>query len=247
MSPVVEALPPLPARFGPTRDSLRALACYVVAPACKARTGHIGLRPVGGGFGTPPLDDGSRIVVRGDQLGWEAGESITITDLRGAAGFLDLGLSADPGVGHDLPPFVPDVDLAVDGEASLALGAWYALGQQVLDGLRDGLSGATMSEAQLWPEHFDLAVTVHLESGAGVNIGFSPGDGFDAGPYAYVGPHATADLSDPYWNAPFGASLGYRSLTMTHDPAEAALAFILDGLVRLGSSRSGAGGAHRGT
>jgi hypothetical protein len=35
----------------------------------------------------------------------------------------------------------------------------------------------------LWPEHFDVAVTV-----AGVNYGVSPGDSYHPLPYAYVGP-----------------------------------------------------------
>ncbi|HEX2118222.1 MAG TPA: hypothetical protein VHF91_03495, partial [Acidimicrobiales bacterium] len=87
-------------------------------------------------------------------------------------------------------------------------------------------------EAQLWPEHFDLAVTVELEGGAKVNVGFSPGDSFSDQPYAYVGPHDTAGLQDPYWNAPFGAYLPYSGIAST----EAALAFIDDGLGRLAAT-----------
>ena len=51
----------------------------------------------------------------------------------------------------------------------------------------------------LWPEHFDLGITVD-----GINYGISPGDDLIAVPYAYVGPHG--EFSGPFWNAPFGAA-----------------------------------------
>jgi hypothetical protein len=113
-----------PPNFGATREALHALACYAVSPARRARTGRIGLRPIGEGFGTPPFDDGTRIVVRGDRLGVEPGRDVAITTVRAAAEFLGVTLSPDPGVGRDPPPFAPDVDLAVDAHASGRLGAW---------------------------------------------------------------------------------------------------------------------------
>lgn len=227
------ALPPLPATFVPTRESLRALACYVIAPARKQRTGRIGLRSVGDGIGTPPFDDGSRLVLSGDRLAWEPGASIRVSSVRAAAEFVGVGLSEDPGVGHDLPPFAPDQELAVDLDASLALGAWYAFAQRVLDTLPAGFLAGTITEAQLWPEHFDLAVTISPDSGENVNVGFSPGDGFEAEPYVYVGPHSMEGRTDAYWNAPFGAYLPYASLTSGGAPEAVAMAFILDGLGRL--------------
>lgn len=222
-------LPALPDSFEATRESLRALACYVISPARKVRTGRIGLRPVAGGFGTPPFDDGTRIVVRGVELSIEGGQATPITTLRACAAFLGLELSPEPGVGHDLPPYKPDDDLAVEAVASLVLGQWYAFGQQVLEDLLARWSAGPVSEAQVWPEHFDLAVTVQLDDARKVNVGFSPGDSFSAEPYAYVGPQDTAGLSDPYWNAPFGAFVPYGGLTSE----DAALAFVLDGLDRL--------------
>ena len=65
---LTSALEPLPATFDETRKGLWALACYVISPERKARTGRIGLRPTGDGFGTPPFEDGSRVVVHGDRL-----------------------------------------------------------------------------------------------------------------------------------------------------------------------------------
>ena len=215
-----------------TRESLRSVACYVVAPARKQRTGRIGLRPTGDGFGTPPFDDGSRILVRGDRLVAEPGRETVLTTLRDAADFVDVVLSADPGVGDDLPPFDPDAPLAVDVDASLAIGRWYALGAAVLDDVRPEMEArATVSDAQLWPEHFDLAVVATLASGASVNIGFSPGDRLVPDPYAYVGPHDLDGLSGDYWNAPFGAVV--RRSELGPDAAAAAREFILRGIDQL--------------
>lgn len=58
----------------------------------------------------------------------------------------------------------------------------------------------------LWPEHFDVAVTVDA-----VNYGTSAGDGFSAEPYAYVGPHVPQ--TGEFWNAPFGAFLVLHTAT----------------------------------
>lgn len=223
------ALPELPASFPATREALRALACYVIAPVRKRRTGHISLRPVGDGFGTPLFDDGSRIVVRDDQLVNEPGGGVPITTLRAGAEFVGLPLSADPGVGSDLPPFAPDAALDVDAAASRSLGSWYGFGQRVLDGL-GGVTYGAISQAELWPEHFDLAVTVALGGGTRVNVGFSPGDGFKEEPYLYVGPHDLGGLTGPFWNAPFGALVGYEALRQAGDPAAAATGFIVQGL-----------------
>lgn len=222
------ALLDLPPEFASTRESLRALACYVIAPARKARTRRIGLRPVGDGFGTPPFDDGARLVVRRDELAFDPGDAAAITTLRAGAEFAGVELSPDPGVGHDLPPYQPDEPLAVDRDASLVLGRWYAFGQRVLDDLAREWTAGTISEAQLWPEHFDLAVTVELDDGRKVNVGFSPGDTFSGDPYAYVGPYDTAALQGEYWNAPFGAFLPYAGLTSE----TVALAFLVEGLDR---------------
>lgn len=216
-----DVVPALSASFTTTRDALRALACYVIAPARKARTGHIGLRPTGDGFGTPPFDDGTQIVVDGDRLRCGPGESIAITTLAAGASFVGIELSPDPGVGHDLPPFTPESHLDVDGDASRALGAWYAFGDRLL---------RPLGEAQLWPEHFDLAVAFELDNGVGVNIGVSPGDAFHEEPYVYVGPHDTAGLTGDFWNAPFGAVLTHEELRTAPAPHAHATTFITHGV-----------------
>ena len=76
---------------------------------------------------------------------------------------------------------------------------------QIADCFRDGDAAlaafAPEVERVLWPEHFDLAISVDQ-----VNYGVSPGDDHLAVPYAYVGPWAPADVSGPFWNTSFGAA-----------------------------------------
>lgn len=220
--------PRLPAGFAATRESLRMLACYVIAPARRARTGRIGLRAMGDGFGTPHFDDGTRIAVCGDVLSIDPGDRTRITTLRAGAEFLDISLSSDPGVGADLPRYAPDDDLMVDADASRALGAWYAFADRVLCEL--AATEPAMSEAQLWPEHFDLAAQLDVGRGTKVNVGFSPGDQFSAEPYVYVGAQGTDRLRDAFWNAPFGAILGLDALRSKASPEHEARCFIARGL-----------------
>lgn len=215
----------LPATFGATRAGLHRLACFVIAPARKARTGRIGLRATGDGFGTPPFDDGTAITVVGAELR-VAERAEPITTLWSGASFVGVDLVADPGVGRDLPPFEPDADLAIDAGASLALGRWYAFADRAL--ARISVDGVTVDDVQLWPEHFDLATVVTLAGGATANVGFSPGDSYSDAPYAYVGPHDRTGLDDGFWNAPFGAARPYHDLT--DDTADA---FIAEGLRRI--------------
>ena len=53
----------------------------------------------------------------------------------------------------------------------------------------------------LWPEHFDIGITV-----GEVNYGVSAGDTYLAVPYAYVGPWSPP-AQDDFWNAPFGRAV----------------------------------------
>lgn len=227
----VPHLAPLPDGYGQTREALHRLASYVLAPARKAVTGRIGLRATPGGFGTPPFGDGEQLRVEGGSLvrrqgeGWEA---TGITSLAAAAAFAGITLSEDPGVGNDPPPFGdPDAPLAVSPDASSALGAWFGFSASVLEDFRTELaaSGRDCSEAQLWPEHFDLGCNIE-----GVNFGCSPGDGYSAEPYVYVGPWNTEGLPDgEFWNASFGAVLGYKELLGAEDQPGAVLDFLRRG------------------
>ena len=113
----------------------------------------------------------------------------------------------------------------IDSASADVLYAWWGLGNDVLGALVPG-PGETISEIVLWPEHFDLAVTVTLASGVSVNLGFSPGDDFSAEPYVYVGPWA-AQTGD-FWNASFGAVRTYSEIKSGD-----AGAFLAEGLDHL--------------
>jgi len=219
----------LPAGFSATRESLRALACYAISPWCKARSGRIGLRSLADGWGTPVLDDGSRVVVRGDRLALVPGPEVSISTVRAAAELLGVEPSSDPGVGSDLPPYAPDAPLGVDRAASEALAAWYAAGQVVIDRVQEARAVQPVVVAQLWPEHFDLAVALPSASSA-ANVGVSPGDGFCDEPYVYVGPHRLDGLAGPYWNAPFGSYASRSELLGRGELVGAGVDFVLEGL-----------------
>ncbi len=237
-------LAPLPDDLTATREALRTVACYVVAPARRLVDGHIGLRPVPGGFGTPVVGDpprqirveGTSLVVVRDGVDGRA----PVTTLEAAAGLVGLDLGPDPGVGTDLPAFDPVAPLPIGDAAAAAIGAWYALGDEVLTRVGSTLPGS-LSEATLWPEHFDLAA-VHRggdpdDASRTANVGFSPGDAATPEPYLYVGPWERDGLDDPFWNVSYGAQLGHADLAAAADPVEAALAFIGRALMLLAAPR----------
>ena len=111
----------------------------------------------------------------------------------------------------------------VDRAAGAVLAAWWALGDRVLRALEPGAD--TISPVILWPEHFDIAVTVTTPDGHGLNLGFSPGDDFSSEPYVYAGPWTPMD--GPFWNAPFGAYRRYTEIA-SGDAAGTATAFLAD-------------------
>src|SRR4029077_1796044 len=84
---------------------------------------------------------------------------------------------------------------------------------------------------QLWPEHLDVATNVGVGRDRRVNLGFSPGDSFEALPYAYVGPWGAERPGDPaYWNAPFGAVLRRADLRRSVDALTACIEFLQMGI-----------------
>lgn len=223
-------LEPAPAGYGDTRESLRRLGTYVLAPARKAANGKIGLRFVAGGFGTPFFGADEQLRVEGAHIVRQLGDQAwaePITTLEAAASFAGVDLSEDPGVGHDLPGLGdPSSPLPVDPAASAAVGAWFGFTASVLEQFRSEVraSGGEVSRVQLWPEHFDLA----FDDGV-VNFGGSPGDSWSAEPYLYVGPWSRDGLTGAFWNAPFGAALPASALLAAPDQRAAALTFLRDG------------------
>lgn len=244
-------LPDLPESFADTRDALQRVAVHVVARAREQATGRFGLRVTPGGFGTPALGaDVERVRVSGGVLVHESAgpdgaatravriDGSSLTELSVVAG---VDLTADLDVGHDTPPLGGvDEPLRVDDSAARALGAWYSLVAGALDEVLARRPDGAPSAIQLWPEHFDVAVDLAWDPSATdtrrVNLGGSPGDGFHADPYLYVGPWTEDRPGDPdFWNAPFGAVLGCREVAASDDPMETATAFFLDGFDRLRS------------
>lgn len=201
-----------------TRLGLQQVAVHVLARRRYAVTGHFGLRPAPGGCATPVFGDDEVVRVSGATLVVErAGEvrAEALTTLGRAADLVGVDLAGEFSVGAATPAVAdPGAPLAVDAAIALGLGDWWALGASLIDevvatGSADGsVAAATM--AQLWPEHFDIGSTLRLASADGprVNVGASPGDGFEPGPYLYVGPWGDERPGDAgYWNAPFGAVL----------------------------------------
>ena len=93
-----------------------------------------------------------------------------------------------------------DEVLALDPNQARVITDALALGNEGLFAFAPGETPV------LWPEHFDVAIRV-----GEVNFGVSPGDGFSAVPYAYVGV-ASRPAGDAFWNAPFGAAVPLREL-----------------------------------
>ena len=70
--------------------------------------------------------------------------------------------------------------------------------------------------------------------GVRTNLGAAAGDAISDEPYLYVGPwEAPQPGSSPYWNAPFGAMLGYGELDAAADPLGRAIEFFLHGIAHL--------------
>jgi len=121
-------LQPLPAGFAATRDALHQVAIRDVSPPREAVTGHIDLRAVPGGFGTPPYGDDQRSVrVEGAELVREDGSRVELPDVDETAArwlgtFYAFAFEVLEALRVELPP------------------AW------------------DVTPPKLWPEHFDYAV-----------------------------------------------------------------------------------------
>jgi hypothetical protein len=222
-------LPELPAAFVPTREALHALAEQVVAAAYFHATTRIGLRPAPRGFGTPVFGDHERVRVDGTALVHEkagAERRAEITSLRDAAAFVGVSLGA-PDVYPAATSFDPDATLGIDHEAALALADWFALGHALLVDLRAENPELPSTEAQLWPEHFDLATEIgHADLGARANYGASPGDTMIPEPYLYVGPWEADRRTGLLGRYPFGGALTYSEMRRAGEAGVAGRQFF---------------------
>jgi hypothetical protein len=244
-------LAPLTPEHEATRLELQRVAVHVLARRRHARTGRFGLRATPGGIGTPAMGSDAEVVrTSGTVLARERtgdAASTQVLDLRtaslaDAAALVEVDLQAEFSAGADTPD-VGDVDrpLALDPEATAALAAWFAFAWPVLDAaVATAGPRAAPTVVQLWPEHFDAGCDLAAGPDRRTNLGASPGDGGHPEPYLYVGPWDADRPGDPeYWNAPFGARLGYSALRGVEDPSALALDFLRAGLGYLASGPTG--------
>ena len=190
-----------------TRRALHGVAELVIAGPQYAAHGDIRLHVVLGGFAG--LASGLR--VDGGALAWDGGR----TPLGGTCRALarSAGLTAcTPGVYPDASGVDPDEELSFDPAALALLLGWFERGDAALR------TFAPHVERVLWPEHFDVGMT--LEE---VNYGVSPGDDGHPAPYAYVGPWTSREGT--FWNTPFGAARPASDLP----DADAVAAFFDEG------------------
>jgi hypothetical protein len=175
-----------------TRRSLHGLAELLLAGPQHAACAEISLRPVPGGFGTthtPDLRIEGTDVVAGDRRAPIDGH--TPRELAGALGIEATGLAHDYSDGSGV---TQDDVLWVDPDAAARIETAYALGDAALRAI------APHQTPILWPEHFDIGITVDE-----VNYGVSPGDASIGVPYMYVGPWTPPPIDD-FWTQPFGAA-----------------------------------------
>jgi hypothetical protein len=176
--------------LGTTRRSLHGVAELVLAGPQYAASRSIRLRVTPGGFGTTAAPDlkvhGAHLVTPGGRLPLEG----SYADLARAAG-VEARTLRDV---YDVGPGVAEDELIdVDVEAAELLHEAFARGDAAMR------SFAPDAEPVIWPEHFDIGISVHE-----TNYGVSPGDGYLDEPYAYVGPWSPR--TGAFWNAPFGAA-----------------------------------------
>jgi len=192
-----------------TRRSLHGVAELVLAGPQYRQVSEIKLRVLPGGFGTVAAPD---LRVDGHVLVTSMGPlplAGSFAELAAMAGVearpLDDLYSGGPGVGvHE--------QIEVDPEAARVLADAFAQGDAAL------LAFAPDEVPVLWPEHFDIGVSV-----GEANYGVSPGDDAIPEPYAYVGPWTPR--SGAFWNEPFGAARPMHALA----DVEAVLAFFRAG------------------
>jgi hypothetical protein len=212
-----------------TRESWHRVAEHVLAAAQFADAGTIRLRPFPGGFSTTTGVGGRLVAVVADRMLVVDGadfDSRPLTTLRTAAALVGV-LPGLRGSYHPATSADPDQPLPVDVASARRLADWFALGDAALRRFAGHLGHS--AAPVLWPEHFDLGITVDE-----VNYGVSPGDDGMTEPYLYVGPHEGPTSADDFWNTPFGAATAAGRISTQDD----AVAFFSEGRHRVLDDRS---------
>jgi hypothetical protein len=193
---------PLPPRYLETLDALHTVAEHILAAARYHATGKIGLRSIHGGVTTPTFDGRRVEVVGGDLVVYDGVDDVLrepVTTLRSAATLVGVEAGMPDTVYRPTTPLDLDAGLEIDPDAMTAIAEWYELISDALGEFVGMHQDEAPGEAELWPEHFDLALSM-----SDVNYGGSPGDAVHPEPYLYVGPFSPR--SGPFWNESFGAS-----------------------------------------
>ena len=195
-----------------TRRSWHAVGELVIAGPQHRSHGTIRLRQSRAGF----AGTASGVAVEGADLVWPGGRvGIDGRTCRELARSVGVEAGAPSGLYQDGCDVDIDETLALDPSAATVLADWLADGDAALR------TFAADSTPVLWPEHFDMGISV-----GEVNYGVSLGDGIQAVPYAYVGPWMPRE--GPFWNAPFGAARSFRELL----DVAAIAAFFTEGCER---------------
>ncbi|MCT9935217.1 hypothetical protein N5079_33950 [Planotetraspora sp. A-T 1434] len=175
-----------------TRRALHGVAELVMAGPEYRQSGTIRLRVSPGGFATVAAPG---LRVEGDALVTETGAALALGDATcaGLARAADVEAGRPEGLYSDGSGVGLDEPLHVDPAAARHLADCLAIGDAALRHL------AAEVTPVLWPEHFDLGITLDE-----VNYGISLGDSAIAEPYAYVGPWRAREGA--FWNVSFGAA-----------------------------------------
>lgn len=198
-------------RIARTRKALHAVAELVIAGPQYRATGTIRLQATPDGFGAVA----SSLRVEGTELAWDGGRTPLTGTCRSLAAAAGEVVGAPDGLYHDHAEIGPDDELVVEEAAAGLIAEWFARGDSALRTFEPDVGPV------LWPEHFDLGITVE-----DVNYGVSPGDAAVPHPYAYVGPWTPREGA--FWNMPFGA---VRTMEQVADH-NALAAFFTEGRER---------------
>lgn len=176
-----------------TRISLHAVAELLLAGPQYQASGTIRLRTVPGGFGCVAAPhtrvEGTHLVTPRASVPLDG---LAVAEVAAAAGLVPRPLLEVYAGGSGL---AADHRLTVSEAGAQEAAEAFGRGEEAL------ASFAPDRQRVLWPEHFDLALTLDE-----VNYGVSPGDAHLPVPYAYVGPWEPAAFRGAFWNAPFGAA-----------------------------------------
>ncbi len=174
-----------------TRRFLHGAAELLLAGPQWRTSKRIALAVADGGFATITLPS---LRVEGDEL-LTSSARVSLNGRTYAEVAAEAGIEAiaPSDIYHDGSGVQPDEVITMD---TMALGVLLSTFTEADRALRDFAPDLT---PVLWPEHFDVAISMDQ-----VNYGVSPGDGYLAEPYAYVGPFEPRQ--GEFFNAPFGAA-----------------------------------------